>query len=228
MRAFERQGSTLTYLAIEPDDYDPDAAYPMVVLLHGFGAHMGDLAGLTPALDTRGYVYICPNAPLSVQLGPGMVGYAWTQPGGAGGAEEAQAAEDLLSPLFDEVMEAYRVEPGNLVLGGFSQGCMMSYRVGLPAPKKFRGILGLSGRVTDPDALRDRLPEERDQPIFVAHGTRDAVITVDAAREAVSFLEAEGYAPEYHEYPMGHEIAQRTIADAAEWLKRVLPPLQTQ
>ena len=153
MRAIERQGSTLTYLAIEPDDYDADALYPMVVLLHGFGAHMGDLAGLTPAIDPKGYVYICPNAPKQVQLGPGMVGYAWTQPGGAGGPEEAEAAEVMLEALFDEVMEAYRVEPGNLVLGGFSQGCMMSYRVGLPAPQKFRGVLALSGRVTDPSGL---------------------------------------------------------------------------
>ena len=74
MRAIERQGSTLTYLAIEPDDYDADAQYPMVVLLHGFGAHMGDLAGLTPAIDPTGYVYICPNAPKQVQLGPGNGG----------------------------------------------------------------------------------------------------------------------------------------------------------
>ena len=125
-------------------------------------------------------------------------------------------------------MEAYRVEPGNLVLGGFSQGCMMSYRVGLPAPQKFRGVLALSGRVTDPSGLRSRLPDKRDQPIFVAHGSRDAVVSVESAREAISFLEAEGYAPEYHEYPMGHEIAQRTINDAAEWIRRVLPPLTTQ
>ena len=228
MRAIERQGSTLTYLAIEPDDYDTDAQYPMVVLLHGFGAHMGDLAGLTPAIDPKGYVYICPNAPMQVQLGPEMVGYAWTQPGGAGGPEEAEAAETMLDALFDEVMEAYRVEPGNLVLGGFSQGCMMSYRVGLPSPQKFRGVLALSGRVTDPSGLRSRLPDKRDQPIFVAHGSRDAVVSVESARESISFLEAEGYAPEYHEYPMGHEIAQRTINDAAEWIRRVLPPLSTQ
>jgi phospholipase/carboxylesterase len=228
VRAIERQGSTLTYLAIEPDDYDTDAQYPVVVLLHGFGAHMGDLAGLTPAIDPKGYVYICPNAPIQVQLGPGMVGYAWTQPGGAGGPEEAEAAEAMLDALFDEVTEAYRVEPGNLVLGGFSQGCMMSYRVGLPSPQKFRGVLALSGRVTDPSGLRSRLPDKRDQPIFVAHGSRDAVVSVESAREAISFLEAEGYAPEYHEYPMGHEIAQRTINDAAEWIRRVLPPLNTQ
>ena len=39
-------------------------SYPMIILLHGFGAHMGDLASLAPAIDPTGYVYIFPNAPI--------------------------------------------------------------------------------------------------------------------------------------------------------------------
>ena len=50
MEAKEHKGKTLKYLAIEPDGYDPNRRYPMIILLHGFGAHMGDLAGLTPAI----------------------------------------------------------------------------------------------------------------------------------------------------------------------------------
>ena len=34
----------LHYLTIFPDDYDADADYPLVVMLHGFGANMQDLA----------------------------------------------------------------------------------------------------------------------------------------------------------------------------------------
>ena len=39
---------------------------------------MHDLAGLASYIDSRSYVYVCPNAPLPVQLGPGFTGYAWT------------------------------------------------------------------------------------------------------------------------------------------------------
>ena len=33
-----------------PDNYDPTQEYGMVVLMHGFGSHMGDLAGLAPLI----------------------------------------------------------------------------------------------------------------------------------------------------------------------------------
>ena len=225
MDAREHKGKTLTYLTIEPDDYDPNRRYPMIVLLHGFGAHMGDLAGLTPAIDSRGYVYVCPNAPLSVQLGPGMVGYAWTPPGGSGSPEQVRSAEEMLATLLEEVMERYSVERGNIILGGFSQGGMMTYRIGLSDPDTFSGLLVLSARVSGPEILRARLPIERSQPIFISHGTEDSMISVDDAHKSLEFLEAEGYSPEYHEYRMGHAISQEVLDDAVPWIKRVLPPL---
>ena len=135
----ERAGRSLAYIAIEPDGYDQRRAYPMVVLLHGFGSHMGDLAGLCPAIDRERYVYICPNAPISMEIGPGMTGYAWTrleEPY----AEDGDRAEEMLAELFDEVMEEYRTEAGAAMLGGFSQGGMMTYSAGLVAPERFRGL----------------------------------------------------------------------------------------
>ena len=82
MRVSECQGETLRYLSVEPDGYSPRRRYPMVVLLHGYGAQMGDLAGLCPAIDPQGILYICPNAPIPFRIGPGTVGYAWTPSGG--------------------------------------------------------------------------------------------------------------------------------------------------
>ena len=72
------RGGSLEYVAVYPVDYQPERAYPLIVLLHGFGANMHDLAGLASFIDSRSYVYVCPNAPLPVQLGPGFTGYAWT------------------------------------------------------------------------------------------------------------------------------------------------------
>ena len=224
MEAKEYQGKTLRYLAVEPDGYDPGGRYPMVILLHGFGAHMGDLAGLCPAIDPEGYVYICPNAPISVQTGFGMVGYAWTPPGGGGTPEDADRAEGMLATLIDEVMTQYPVEPGEVILGGFSQGGMMTYRNGLPRPDIFGGLVVLSSRIPDADVLRGRLPAARTQPIFVAHGTVDPMISVEDARESRLFLESEGYGPDYREYDMGHEINQDVLDDLVPWIRRVLSP----
>jgi len=49
------------------------------------------------------------------------------------------------------------------------------------------------------------------------------MISVNDARKSRDFLESEGYSPEYHEYPMGHEISQAVIDDMVVWLAKVLP-----
>ncbi len=224
MEVRECQGKTLRYLVIEPDGYVPGRRYPMVVLLHGFGAHMGDLAALCPLIDQQGYIYVCPNAPLPVAVGFGMTGYAWTPPRGSGTPEDAQRAEEALASLVDEVMDRYGVDPGQVALGGFSQGGMMTYRLGLPTPEVFRGLFVLSSWLPDQDRMRERLPTSRTQPIFIAHGTMDQLIAPAEARKAVQFLESEGYEPQFREYPMGHQITQQEIDDLAAWLKAVLPP----
>ena len=60
MKYVQHEGDHLKYLIVEPNGFDKQARYPMVVLLHGFGAHMRDLAGLASAIDSRGYVYAFP------------------------------------------------------------------------------------------------------------------------------------------------------------------------
>ena len=229
MQATQHQGKTLHYIAVEPDNYDAAQKYPMVILLHGFGAHMGDLASLAPAIDGTGYVYIFPNAPIPFEIGPGATGYGWTYPRRIPQelrrADDVDSVVDMLATLVDEVTERYATEAGQVILGGFSQGGMMTYRYGLPNPGKFKGLAALSAVAPDEDTMRERLPTDRSQPIFVAHGTADMVIEVQMARDTREFLQAEGYAPVYREYPMAHEISQQTLTDLADWIKSVLPPL---
>ena len=228
MQARQLQGKTLHYIAIEPDGYDPARKYPMIILLHGFGAHMGDLASLAPAIDPKGYVYIFPNAPIPFEIGASATGYGWTYPRRIPQelrrADDVDSVVEMLATLVDEVTAQYAIEPGQIVLGGFSQGGMMTYRYGLPNPGLFKGLAALSAVAPDAETMRKMLPEDRSQPIFVGHGTSDMMITVQMARDTLEFLKAEGYAPVYQEYPMAHEISQQTLADLTEWIKKTLPP----
>lgn len=226
MQAREIEGNSLAYILVEPDDYDENQEYPTVVLLHGFGASMRDLAGLATAIERSGYLYLFPNAPIQMQIGIGMTGYAWTPPGQSGGEDAATRAEELLVGFFDEAVERHSIAEGGMVMGGFSQGGMMTYRFGLRRPEMFAGLVILSGRVPSPDALSENLPVHRDQPIFVAHGTQDAMIGVNDARQSRDFLTSEGYSPQYHEYQMAHEINQQVISDLKSWLHNVMPPFR--
>ena len=139
MEAYEHQGMHLRYMTVHPDDYDPNRKYPLVIMLHGFGANMQDLAGLSPVISSTGYVYAFPNGPESVELAPGFVGYSWTHPDRRRDPEEDAKSREKLLGFFGEVMEQYGVEPGNAALGGFSQGGRMAYLCGLSRPDLFAG-----------------------------------------------------------------------------------------
>ena len=217
-------GDGLHYLAIFPDDYDAGADYPLVAMLHGFGANMQDLAGLAPAINRRGYVYVCPNAPMPFELAPGVIGYGWHPPRGPATAEDYAQAESLLGDFFDQALGEFRATDGRAALLGFSQGGGMTYRMGLGRPETFAGLMALSASLPDPEELRARLPAHRKQPVFVAHGLYDQVVAPDGARRTREFLEAENYQLSYHEYNMGHEITGETLRDLAPWLAAALPP----
>jgi len=224
MQAAASRGSTLEYLTVFPDNYTPSVPYPLIICLHGFGADMRDLAGLAPAIDQSGYVYVCPNAPLTVPIGPGHAGRAWYEPGGNANPAAVERALTALDTLMHEVLERYQVPARRALLLGFSQGGAMTYRYGLPRPEMFAGVVVLSGALRTPEALLSRLPAVRDQRIFIAHGTEDPLVPIEWSREAVSFLEVQGYGPVYREYPMGHEINFAVLEDLTPWIHTVLPP----
>ena len=224
MRAEINEGPGLQYVTVVPDDYAPESSYPLVIMLHGFGANMQDLAGLAPAISADGYVYACPNAPIPFQLGPGQTGFGWLTPRGGGTAEETANSEKLLGDFFDTVFQQFNVSPGNAILMGFSQGGGMTYRCGLGRADKFAGLAALSATLPDEDDLAARLPAERTQPIFIAHGLFDQMVSEDTAQSAKSFLESNGYTPEFHTYNMGHEISGEELGDLVPWVARVLSP----
>ena len=93
MQGEKHEGSGIKYLTILPDDYDAGNDYPLLIMLHGFGANMQDLAGLAPVINRTGYVYACPNAPISFDLGGGHMGYGWMSPRGQATPEEVQEGQ---------------------------------------------------------------------------------------------------------------------------------------
>ena len=214
------EGKSLPYVLVKPPGFKAGDGTPLVILAHGRGASMYDLAGLAPVIDDRGYVYAFPNAPYSFY---GM-GWAWVagQPGVEAPPEGAPSVTELLDGFMQEVLEQTGAERGNIVLGGFSQGGGVTLRYGLPRPDTFRGLMVLSGAFRDSDHME--LPAERNQPIFVAHGTADQVLEVEMGRQTRAYLDAAGYPVTYREYPIAHEISPAEINDIIPWLHETLPP----
>ena len=113
----------------------------------------------------------------------------------------------------------------------------MTYRYGLPRPEMFRGLVALSSVLPDLETLEARIPpigksssggdgtnSERSQSVFISHGVRDELVSVDSARQARTFLERLGFIPDYREDAFGHEISSALLEELRVWLGHVLPP----
>jgi phospholipase/carboxylesterase len=227
MEADQVTGGSLDYVFVRAKGYRAGEAYPLIVLLHGFGASMYDLADLSPAIDAEGYLYAFPNAPYTVQLGYGQTGYSWRsdRPGVEPPAPGTPTVEQLLNSFFEELLARDGIERGRVVLGGFSQGGGLTLAYGLPRPETFAGLICLSGLLRPAEILN--LPTQPSQRIFIAHGVYDQMIDVEVSRKAREFLDEHRYAAEYHEYPMAHQISAEELDDLRPWLHATLPPRAT-
>jgi phospholipase/carboxylesterase len=192
---------------------------PLLLLLHGVGSNEQDLIGLAPALDPRFFV-VSARAPIT--LGYGAYGWYHVQflpTGYIMDHDEAESSRKLVLKFVDELTRSYNVDPKRVFLMGFSQGCILSLAAALTEPRKFAGVVGMSGRML-PELTPKIAPPDQlaGLPVMVVHGTYDNVLSIDLGREIRSELEKVPVALTYREYEMGHQVSERSLADISAWL----------
>ena len=210
---------TLKYVLQVPSGQRDTAELPLVIVLHGRGADANDLADIAPHLDRQnGYRFIFPNAPRPFEPYPGTTfGFTWFD-GLPPEQKSLEYARNLLLQFIDEVVARYPTPPGKIVLSGFSQGGMMSLDAGFRTKQKLAGIVVMSGALYEGDVP----PLRNDIPVLIVHGTLDEMINVNMARRARRVLEQHGVEPEYHEFPMGHQVIPESLAVVAEFVQRCM------
>ena len=124
-----------------------------LVLLHGRGADEVDLAPLLDLLDPeRRFVGLAPRGPLT--LPPGGAHWYVVREIGFPDPETFLATYAQASEWLDAALEEAGVSPDRAVLGGFSQGAVMSYALGLGAGRpRPAGIVAMSGFVPTVDGF---------------------------------------------------------------------------
>jgi phospholipase/carboxylesterase len=199
---------------IRPPAGTPDGA---LVLLHGRGVDESDLFPLLDELDPeRRLVGVTPRAPLT--LPPG--GHHWyaVQRIGFPHRETFLQTYDTLTRWLDAFAEETGIPWDRTVIGGFSQGTVMSYVLALAAGRASpAGLLALSGFIPAVEGFELDL-ERPGFAVAIAHGTLDPVIPVEFGRLARQRLEASGVRPLYRESPVGHGIDPAWLSDLRAWL----------
>ena len=204
---------------IRPARGEPEGT---LVLLHGRGTNEHDLFPLLDLLDPQGrLVGVTPRAPLSLPPGGShwyivrRVGYP--DPGTFFPTYEA------LEGWVDALPETLGAPPGRIVLGGFSQGAVMSYALALGAGRPSpAALIALSGFIPVVEGFGLDLESRAGLPVAIGHGTLDPIIPVDFGRDARDRLEQAGLAVVYRESPMAHSVDPAFLGELAPWLEAVL------
>ena len=200
-----------------------------VIWLHGLGADGHDFEPIIPELalpDTLPVRFVFPHAPVRpVTVNGGMAMRAWYDivtldregPVDSAGIDESSSRLEALIAREEQ----QGIDPGRIVLAGFSQGGAIAVNTVLRAKKKLAGLMGLSTWLALPGALDG--PDLRTSvPVFMAHGQFDPMIPLQYGRASADRLVTAGFDVEWHDYPMAHAVCPQEIGDIRTWLLRVL------
>jgi phospholipase/carboxylesterase len=188
-----------------------------LVLFHGRGTSEHDLFPLLDLLDPTGrLIGVTPRGPLS--FGGGAHWYVVRRVGYPDPGTFFRTYE-ALAEWIDSLPEALGVPWERVVLGGFSQGAVMTHALtlgpGRPSPA---AAIALSGFIPEVDGFELELEPRAPLPVAIGHGTVDPIIPVEFGREAAKRLGEAGFDVNYRESPMGHTVDPGFLDDLRPWL----------
>jgi phospholipase/carboxylesterase len=198
---------------------EPEGA---LVLFHGRGADEHDLAPLLEVLDPdRRLLGVTPRGPLS--LPPGGAHWYAVREIGYPDPATFHATHARASAWLDALAESRGIPPERTVLGGFSQGAVMTYALGLGAGRpRPAGLIALSGFMPTVEGFALDLVSEPRPPVGIGHGMFDPVISVEWGRRARAELEAAGFDVTYRESPLPHAVDPGFLVELRTWVESAI------
>lgn len=194
---------------------DAGSGTTVAVLLHGRGSDKADLQGLRPLLP-RDWVLVTPQAPFPAaqwSYGRGGAWYRYLEEDRLD-TETLGTSLDELDQFFAALPELLGLQPGRLVMGGFSQGGTVSLSYALTRPASVAAALVFSGFLPGSLQLDEGGSAPPTTPIFWGHGTRDRMIPIAIAAQGRTRLRSAGAKLRARDYPIGHWIVAEEVEDA--------------
>ena len=164
-----------------------------IVLCHGYGGDGRDISVLANYWQRflPECIFFCPNAPEICAVNP--QGYQWfdlTSEKEEVILEKSLIIEEKLNIFLNQVLDNFQLDPSNLALVGFSQGCMISIQIALKKKKQINCLIGYSGKVINQKHLSDNINSK--PKIFLMHGANDTIVSPTYLLEAKEYLVNHG------------------------------------
>ncbi|MAW17372.1 MAG: serine esterase [Candidatus Pelagibacter sp. TMED272] len=165
-----------------------------VILCHGYGGDGKDISIL--ANYWRAHLpetlFICPDAPEKCVASP--TGFQWFDLLDQSPEQilsKSIVAETKLNKLIDEVKLENKLNANQIIIGGFSQGCMICIQTGIKRKDKINSIIGYSGKIINTNHLSKNMNSRPN--LILMHGDIDQVVTIEAFLEAKHFFRKNNY-----------------------------------
>jgi len=215
-----------------------------VILCHGFGAPGDDLVPAGAQLLTQfpelldQVQFLFPAAPLELDCYGIPGGRAWwpldvdrltqsvqQKDFGAFRKElppQLPVAREMLLKLIQEVCDSTGQSPGQILLGGFSQGAMLATDVALHLSVPPAGLVIWSGTLLNEEEWISRAVNLKGVPIIQSHGREDPILPYDAAIWLKESLIAAGGNVNFIGFRGAHSIPRDAISAVGQLLQRLL------
>ena len=160
-----------------------------LILLHGYGGDGKDISMLSINWKRHlpNTVFLCPNGHEPCAINPS--GYQWfdlTNDDPNYILDESIKAEKKLNKFINEVKSEFGLSNNEIILSGFSQGCMMSINLGLTADQEYNCVVGFSGKIINQENLKAR--KKASTKTLLIHGELDQVVQPHFMLEAKDFF----------------------------------------
>lgn len=183
---------------------------PLLLLLHGYGSHEGDLFGFAPYLPLSP-VLASVRAPLVE--GPG---FAWFPLSGELTIDQlAEAVDAATAALLEWIRGLGATNVGVL---GFSQGGAMALQLMRSAPELVDFVVSLAGFVVPGEQPGDVVLRDSRPPVFWGRGTLDSIIPAHAVSRTQQWLPEHSTLVERIYEGLAHSVSEAEIRDLVAFL----------
>ena len=215
---------TPTALTLEP----ASPAVACVIWLHGLGADGYDFEALIPQLGLpadHSVRFVFPHAPMqpvTINLGERM--RAWYDIRSMDLLAEIdwpgiEASVERVQHLIAE-QKQLGLPSERLLVAGFSQGGLVALEAAMRHESPLAGIMALS--TYWPEGAQAAIAQPVTTPVWIGHGLYDPICAHALSEQTRQRCLDAGFNPQYHSYPMQHEICADEVADIRAFFQRTL------
>ena len=187
----------------------------LLLLVHGYSYHPEEMLAYGTVIDPdRRFVLVAPRGPIELPNGAA----AWSIPKDREPPPFVHAAE-ALSATLDAACARYGVDRADALVGGFSQGAIVSFTLALdPAAVRPAGVINWCGGLPIGRGTPVALERLAGLPLLWQLAARDEVVPPAFSRTGADAASTHGAALSMHEYDTTHAVSVEMLADARAWL----------